>query len=131
MREFWREAGKTLVRESLATLDETAKQLIAVSGVLVGLYFHAIAFSDLRGKVRGWTEGVYVAPIVVLLLSLVFALIVFFPDRSRLNLGSWQAGKLVYERTLRSKLLAVRLASLFLVLGVVGIAVAAVMYLGG
>lgn len=32
---FWREAGKALIRGSLSTLDETAKQLIAVSGILI------------------------------------------------------------------------------------------------
>src|SRR6266498_713385 len=71
VQAFWREAGRTLVRESLSTLDGTAKQLIAVSGVLIGLYFHAIAFSDLRGKVHGWPEILYIAPIVLLVLCLV------------------------------------------------------------
>jgi hypothetical protein len=128
---FWRDAGKTLVRDSLGTLDETAKQLIAVSGILVGLYFHAIAFGDLKGKVSGWAQVIYLAPIVLLLFCLLFSLIVFYPDRSRLNLNSWQASKLVYERALRGKLLAVRLASLFLLLGVVAIALAALTYVRG
>ena len=46
-RAFWREVGKDLVRSSVETLDNTARQIIAVAGILEGLYFHGIAFTDL------------------------------------------------------------------------------------
>lgn len=128
---FWREAGKTLVRDSVHTLDETAKQLIAVAGILVGLYFHAIAFGDLRGRFGGWALLPYLAPIILLLLSLVASTSVFFPSHARLNLNAWQPSKLVYERAVRRKLWAVRLSSAALLLGVLSIAVAAVAYLRG
>jgi len=130
-RAFWRETGKDLVRGSISTIDETAKQIVGVAGILEGLYFHAITFTDLRGKVAGDVLWVYLAPIGLLLVSLCAALIVFFPDRSRLNFNSSEASKLVYERTVRAKLLALRMASIFLVLGVGGIFVAVIAYLKG
>jgi hypothetical protein len=130
-RAFWREMGKDLVRGSISTTDETAKQIVGVAGILEGLYFHAITFADLRGKVAGDVLWVYLAPIGLLLISLCAALIVFFPDRSRLNFNSSEASKLVYERTVRAKLWALRMASIFLVLGIGGIFVAVIAYLKG
>ncbi len=130
-RAFWREMGRTLIKESISTLDETAKQIIGVAGILEGLYFHAITYTNLRGKMQGNDLGVYVAPIVLLLISLTAALLVFFPEHSRLNADSSEASKLVYERTVQRKLWALRAASLFLVLGIGGMLVAVVRYLGG
>jgi hypothetical protein len=130
-RAFWRETGKNLVRGSISAIDETAKQLVVITGILEGLYFHAITYTDLRGKVTSDLLWIYLAPIVLLLISLCAALIVFFPDRSRLNFNSSEASKLVYERTVRAKLWALRLASIFLVLGVGGILVAVLVYLKG
>lgn len=75
-RDLWREVGQTLVRESVASLDEAAKQLIAVTGILEGLYFHAITFGDLRGQVSGGQWLIYLAPVVLLLVSLNAALLV-------------------------------------------------------
>lgn len=130
-RAFWRETGKNFVRESISTIDETAKQIVGVAGILEGLYFHAITFTDLRGKIEGDVLWVYLAPVGLLLISLCAALLVFFPDRSRLNFNSSEASKLVYERTVRSKLLALRTASIFLVLGIGGIFAAVFAYLKG
>jgi hypothetical protein len=112
-RTFRREAGKAPVLGSLTTLDVTAKQLIAVTGILIAVYFHAVAFGELRARVSALTQVLYLAPTALLLASLVFSLLVFFPDHA-----------------LRGRLL-VRLASLFLALGVVASALAAVMYLRG
>jgi hypothetical protein len=112
-RAFRREAGEAPVLGSLATLDVTAKQLIAVTGILIGVYFHAIAFGELRARVSAWTQVLYLAPTALLVASLVFSLMVFFPDYA-----------------LRGRLL-VRLASVFLALGVVASVLAAVMYLRG
>ncbi len=131
-RAFWREVGKTLVRESIGTIDETAKQIIGVAGVLEGLYVNAITFSDLRGKVSGgWPQVVYLAPMVLLLVSLSAALLVFFPGRYPLNLHSSEASQLVYERVVTRKLRLMRIASAGLVLGVAAVFLAVWTYLWG
>src|SRR4051812_33784117 len=69
-RAFWRRMGKSLVRETIGTIDKAAKQIVGLAGILEGLYFHAITFTDLRGKVTGNALWIYVAPIGLLLISL-------------------------------------------------------------
>jgi len=39
LNPFWRENAQKLVGESLATIDDVAKQLIAVNSLLEGIYF--------------------------------------------------------------------------------------------
>jgi uncharacterized membrane protein len=79
------------------TLEGVAKQILAVAGVLEGLYFHAIAFSNLRGYVSGWILFFYIVPIILLLISIVFALIVFLPETYRINIANWQMCKSTIE----------------------------------
>ncbi len=131
-RAFWRETGRTFIRESIGSIDETAKQIAGVAGVLVGLYFNAIAFGDLRGTIDDpILVAVYLAPIALLIVSVTAALWVFFPGRYGLNLLSSEAGKTVYERVLHRKLRALRIASIFLVLAVLAVLVAVFRYLRG
>ena len=130
-RAFWREVGREMVRDSLRTIDGAAKQVIGVAGILEGLYFHAIAYSDLRGAVQGWQVALYVAPLVLLLVSLLAAVLVYFPDRYRVNLASSEAARVVYERVVRSKLFLLKVAMLSLVAGVGLVPLAVLVYLGG
>ena len=131
VQTFWSEVGKDLVRGSIKTIDETAKQIIAVSGILEGLYFHAIAFSDLRGQVSGPPLLIYLAPIVLLMVSLGAALFVFLPERYPLDVRAWRASKLVYERVKKSKYRLLWIAAVTLMLGVLAILFAVVTYLTG
>ncbi len=129
-REFWREMARTLIRESITSVDETAKQVVTAAGVLAGLYFNAIAFGDLRGAVKGFGElWPYLLPIVFLLGSLFFALFVFLPSSYRVNLHSSHGARQVYERVVRRKLLHLRLAAAFLLLGVAALGWALYTYL--
>jgi hypothetical protein len=50
-RAFWREMGKEQIRASVGCVDEAAKQIIGVTAILEGLYFNAITFSKLQGKI--------------------------------------------------------------------------------
>ena len=130
LHKFWRALGGEMLRDSLKTLDETARQVIGVAGVLEGLYFHAIAYGDLRGAALTGAEWlVYLAPIVLLLLSLFFALLVFYPTVQPYDLRAWEAAKIIHERAKKAKLRMLRLASLFLLLGVAALPLAVVFYL--
>ncbi|MBI5634696.1 MAG: hypothetical protein HZA15_14600 [Nitrospirae bacterium] len=130
-RAFWREIGKSMIRESIGTIDEAAKQMLGVISLLEGLYFHAITFSDLRGKINNDLLIIYLLPIVLLLASLIAALIVFAPDRYRLNFTSAEASKIVYERVIRIKQVAFQVAAIFLVLGIGSMLLCALTYLRG
>lgn len=134
-RAFWLTVGESLVKGSIEATDEVAKQLIGVVGVLEGLYFNAIAFSDLRDPTKypvaklaiQWP--IYVVPVTLLLISLIAALAVFFPATFRMNLHSSEAAKLVFERIAARKLWLVRFSAVFLVLGVGAIVYATFWYL--
>ncbi|HYN90119.1 MAG TPA: hypothetical protein VER55_16410 [Ardenticatenaceae bacterium] len=129
-RAFWRETGQALVRGSVETLDETARQIITVAGILEGLYFHAIAFGDLHATPPALLVLVaYLAPIVLLLLSLIAALLVFIPDHYRLNIHSSEAGRQVHAHVVASKLRYLRGAAFFLIVGVLAIIPAVLVYL--
>jgi hypothetical protein len=130
-RAFWRQVGRTMVQESIPTLDETARQIIGVAGILEGLYFHAITYGELRERVAGGTALVFLAPVFLLLLTLVAAVGVFFPDRYRVNVHSSEGCRKTYERVVASKLRLVKFASACLVLGMGGILGAVLVYLRG
>ena len=130
LRALWREVGKDMVKGSVKTLDEVGKQLIAVDGVLVGLYFNAIAFSDLHAAaLQGGQVWVYMLPVVFLLLSLFAALMLFYPDRYSVDVRSISAIKLVHGRAAAGKLLLVRLSAWMLLLGILFIGLALYIYL--
>ena len=131
LKEFWREVGKEIVKKSIDTLEEVAKQILVVAGVLEGLYFHAITFTDLRGEVSGGMLIIYILPIVLLLVSIISSLIVFLPETYRINIANWRVCKSMFEEISKSKLLAVRVASIFLGLAVVSLIPAVGIYLVG
>jgi hypothetical protein len=130
-RLFWREAGRRLVRKSIDSVEETSRQIITVAGILEGLYFHAISFSDIRTTLDNTSLAIYILPLVLLLLSLVVAFAVFFPERYRINIFSSEGSKAIYEDIVRSKLLTMRIAAVLLMIGVAGIIVAMILYLRG
>jgi hypothetical protein len=129
---FWRKLGKDMLRDSLKTIDKVAKQIIAVDGILAGLYFNAVAFSDLHKQALSfWPVLLYAAPVVLLLLSLVAALSIFLPNRYEIEMQSSEAIQLSHRRAVTGKLGLLRAASLLLILGVAFIAAALVAYLSG
>jgi hypothetical protein len=119
-----------MLRDSLKTIDKVGKQIIAVDGILAGLYFNAVAFSDLHKQaLTFWPLLLYAAPVILLLLSLLAALLIFFPDRYKVELQSSSAIELVHRRAVTGKLALLRWASALLILGVACIAAALVAYL--
>jgi hypothetical protein len=131
LKEFWREAGREIVKNSINTLEEVAKQILAVAGILEGLYFHAITFTNLRGSVSGGTLWIYLSPVILLLISLSISLTVFLPDSYKINIANWRVSKSTFETISHSKLVAVRFASAFLGLAVLSLALAVWKYLTG
>ena len=52
---FWKNTILEMAKESIKSIEESAKNLIAVASFLEGVYFHAISFADLKimfGSVR-------------------------------------------------------------------------------
>ena len=107
--EFWMETARTAVRESVASLEEAAKQLIGAVTLVEGIYFAAISFSDL-GKVMAvqgaemWLRILFfVSPIVLWLVCLFFAVRVFKPETYKTNLSSPDQAEQFYRDLVRYK----------------------------
>ena len=132
IQKFWIEVGKEFTKESVRTIDETARQIITITGFMEGLYFHAITFSDLRGSSISTSAYIaYLAPIMLLLLSLLAALSIFLPDRYRMDLRIPKSIEELRKHVIKSKLLLLWISSSLLFLGIISIMVAVLLYLRG
>ncbi|MDF0590108.1 hypothetical protein [Candidatus Methanocrinis natronophilus] len=132
---FWLETARGAAKESVAALEEAAKQLISVTSLLQAIYFAAISFSDLKGalaaegEIRWALVLLFVLPVVLWLLSLSYAVLVFKPESYRTNLSSPDLARSMYGEIVGYKHRQLQRAHLFLVLGFVPLVVNIVIYL--
>ena len=77
--EFWTQAVKDLLKESIVVTESAAKQLTAVNGIVISVYFHAITYSKLEPKLSVLASLFYIMPVVCWLASLVFSVLVTGP----------------------------------------------------
>ena len=130
--QFWKDTAKGLLGESIKSIEETAKQIIGVAGILEGLYFHAIAYSDIRGQLGGVGPLLlYLLPLLLWLVSLLAALLVFFPRAYASNISSWRESKAAFERIVTYKHTMLKIAGLFLLLGALALFATMGAYLAG
>jgi hypothetical protein len=133
--EFWLETARTIVRESVASLEEAAKQLIEAVTLVEGIYFAAISFGDLRKVMavqgpEGWIcILLFVSPIVLWLICLFFAVRVFTPKNYETNLSSPELAEQLYRELVNYKHRNLKRAHWALLAGFLPLAVSAVYYL--
>jgi hypothetical protein len=131
---FWLETARSAAKESVAALEEAAKQLVSVTSLLQAIYFAAISFSDLKGslvvegEIRWALVLLFVLPIVFWLASLGFAVLVFKPETYRTNLSSPDLARLMYREIVGYKHRQLQRSHLFLLLGFVPLVVNIVLY---
>jgi len=126
---FWRENAQKLVGESISNLESVAKQLIAVNSLLEGIYFHAITFSDLKPQMSESVAVLYLAPIALWLLSLVFAVLTLFPKSYGININSSSDSKKKYDEIVSKKHWRLKASGFFLILSFVALMIAVAHYL--
>ena len=127
---FWRENARKLVGESISTIEEMAKQLIVVNSLLEGIYFHAITFSDVKPVIFSpWIAAIYLAPIILWLMSLVFALLTLLPKAYAININSSRASKETFEKIVAKKHGMLKVSEFFLIISFVGLMLAMAHYL--
>ena len=90
--EHWRKTGNEAPVQAIARVEEAAKQLVALNGTLEGIYFAVFAFSDLRVQVNGWLGLLVLLPVLLWLLSLLFATLVFVPRVRDIDLDDMRPG---------------------------------------
>ena len=88
---------------ALASAEDAAKQLVALTGTLQGLYFAVFAFSDLRARVANpLLQLLFLAPLALWLASLFCATRVFIPqprhgaDLADDRVNAWQKVRETY-----------------------------------
>ena len=82
--QYWREAIREIRKDSIKTVEEAAKQVIALVTLLSGLYFHAITFSRVPQGYAG-LKILFVAPLFLWAVCLLVATLVFLPLRFHLS----------------------------------------------
>ncbi len=126
---FWRESAQKLVGESISTIEEVAKQLIALNSLLEGIYFPAITFSDIKPYLTGLTAVIYLAPILLWLLSLVFAVLTLSPKSYSININSSGDSKERFNEIISKKHLLLMWSEFFLILSFIALFIAVAYFL--
>lgn len=126
---FWKENAEKIVGESISAIEATARQFVLITSLLQGIYFHAITFSDLRAW-SGYSLLIYVAPLFFWLLSLIFAVLVFFRRTFDTNINSSQRSKETFEKIVKEKCRLVQVSGVALILSFVALLLAFLHYLG-
>lgn len=126
---FWKKNAESLVGGSIEAMEDTAKQIIVLTGLLEGLYFHAITFSDLRGALEGFMLVVYLAPLVLWLVSLSFAMLTLSRKDYDININSSSDSKKVFEAIVENKYYRLKMAEVFLFASFIPLIIAVSYYL--
>ncbi len=126
---FWRENAQRLVSESISTIEEVAKQLIAVNSILEGIYFAAITFSEIKPILTNITAAIYLAPILFWILSLVFAVLTLSPKSYAININSSRDSKERFNEIISKKHAMLVWSEIFLILSFIAIFTAVAHYL--
>lgn len=126
---FWRENAQKLVAESIATIEGVAKQLIVVNSLLEGIYFHAITFSEVKPVLTGWIAAIYLAPIALWLLSLLFAVLTLSPKTYKININSSRDSKERFEEIVSKKHGMLKISEAFLIVSFVALMITVTHYL--
>ncbi len=126
---FWRENATKLLGESISTIEDVAKQLITVNSLLEGIYSHAITFSAVKPVLTSWIAAIYLAPIFLWLLSLVFAVLTLSPKAYKININSTLDSKETFEEIVSKKHGMLKVSEAFLIISFIALMVAVAHYL--
>ena len=133
---FWLDTARNAAKDSINSLEEAAKQLIAIATLSQTVYFAAVSFSDLKkglvqlAPVQQWEFVILLAlPIALWLVSLWFAIRVFKPETYRTNLNSPDLARELYLQAVAYKHRQLQRAYLALAAGFIPLLLNIVLYL--
>jgi len=131
---FWLEIARGIVKESIGSLEDAARQLITAVTLVEGIYFAAVSLSDVRKVMAGagqavWGVLLFTTPIILWLICLIFAISVYTPESYRTNLRSPDLAKEVYQEIVAYKHRMLRRAHFALLIGFIPVIIAIVYYL--
>ena len=128
---FWKENAKKIVSESISSTEESARQLIVVNSLLEAIYFHAVTFSDVKPRLSGEIDIaiIYLAPITMWLLSLIFAVLAQIPRIYQININSSSDSKERFIEIVSRKHRMLKISEIFLIASFIVLFVALMHYL--
>jgi hypothetical protein len=128
----WLAMMDDLRKRSLTSIEETAKQLIGLDGLISGIYFGAVVFSDLPAAAAqpAASRALFLAPVVLWLASLVAAVLVLAPRAYAYNPHSPGEARDAYERIIGTKHARLKAALWLFVASLVALAAVLWVYLG-
>ena len=121
---FWLDMAQGMAKESITSIEEAAKQVIAIASLSQAVYFAAMSFAQVRQAVLRFPQPAHVAiaialvsPLVCWVLALFFAIRVFKPETYQTNLSSPDLARRMYQDVVSYKHNQLQAAYWFLVLG--------------
>lgn len=85
---FWERYFMESPVKDIEVIDSAARQLVAVTSLLQGIYFAAIALSDFKKQAAPWQLVILVTPAALWLVSLLLAMLTFVPVSRRISRDS-------------------------------------------
>lgn len=133
---FWIETARGLAAESVRSIEEAARQVIAIASLAQAAYFAAVSFSRAHEALARYASGeqiiialALVSPLVCWVISLYFAVRVFKPETYQTNLDSPELAESLYREVVAYKRRKLQAAYWFLVLGFAPLIASVVMVL--
>jgi len=124
---FWKSNAEKLVGESISKVEDNAKQIVIITGLLQSIYFNAIKLSDIK-KESIYSIFIYVTPLLLWILSLIFIMLLMFRNHS-ININSTRDSKNKFEEIVKIKYRYIQISGVFLVLSFVALSIAILHYL--
>ncbi len=126
----WLELMDTARKDSLAAIEEAAKQLIGLDGIISGIYFGAVALAKLSPAALGAANRIlFIAPVVLWLGSLVAAVLALVPRAYTYNPYSPDEARDTYARLTGTKDRRLQIALWLFVASIVALVLALWRYL--
>jgi len=125
----WLELMDAARKDSLRAIEEAAKQLIGLDGLISGIYFGAFAFTDLSG-LQDASHFIFMAPVVLWLASLVAAVLALTPRAYAYNPHSPDEARDTYNQLVAMKDRRLKIALWIFVASIVALVAALWAYLG-
>jgi hypothetical protein len=124
MPDFWLETARALAAESVRSIEEAARQVIAIASLAQAVYFAAVSFGGARAAAALYTAGeraiialALVSPLLCWVISLFFAMRVFKPETYQTNLDAPDQAESFVREVVGYKRRQLQSAYWFLVLG--------------
>jgi hypothetical protein len=77
---YWEKVYREAPVNALKAIKEGAKQLVAITSALQGLYLFAISVDAIRAEITDWRIVLFTLPVIPWLICLGLAISVFVPE---------------------------------------------------